>query len=80
MLAIEILSSSDTQDEIDEKIDDYLAAGVALVWIVDAHDQTVTIYRAGMEPEFVNVRQELTAEPRLPGFRVAGKEFFARLV
>jgi Uma2 family endonuclease len=76
VLAIEILSPSDTQVEIDEKIDDYLAAGVALVWIVDPHDQTVTIYRADKEPELVNIRQELTAEPHVPGFRVAVKEFF----
>lgn len=77
VLAVEILSPSDTQDEIDEKIDDYLAAGVALVWIVNAHHQTVTIYRPGTAPEFVNVRQELIGDPHLPGFRVAVAEIFA---
>lgn len=77
VLAVEILSPNDTQDEINEKIDDYLAAGVALVWIVDPHDQTVTIYRPKQEPELVNVRQELSGDPHLPGFRVAVAEVFA---
>jgi Uma2 family endonuclease len=77
VLAVEILSPSDTVEEIKEKIDDYLAAGVALVWIVDPHDQTVTVYRKGARPELVNVDQELKAEPSLPGFCVKAAEVFA---
>jgi Uma2 family endonuclease len=77
VLAVEILSPNDTVEEINEKIDDYLAAGVALVWVVNPHDQTITIYRANTEPELVNVRQELSGEPHLPGFRVAAAEVFA---
>lgn len=76
VLVVEILSPSDTEEQINEKIDDYLAVGVALVWIIDAHDRTVTIYRPGAEPELVNVRQELTAEPHLPGFRVPVGQLF----
>jgi Uma2 family endonuclease len=77
VLAVEILSPSDTLEEINEKIDDYLAAGVALVWIVDPHDQTITVYRANAVPELVTIRQELSAEPHLPGFRVAAAQIFA---
>ena len=35
VLVVEILSPYDTQDEIHEKIDAYLGAGVPLVWIVE---------------------------------------------
>jgi Uma2 family endonuclease len=77
VLAVEILSPNDTLDEINEKIDQYLAAGVSLVWIIDPHDRTVTIYRPNQEPEFVNVRQELSGEPHLPGFRVPVADLFA---
>jgi Uma2 family endonuclease len=77
ILVVEILSPNDTQDEIDEKIDEYLAAGVALVWIIDPHDRTVLIYRQGEEPELVNIRQDLTAEPHLPGFCVPVAQLFA---
>jgi Uma2 family endonuclease len=77
VLAVEILSPNTTQDEINEKIDEYLAAGVALVWIIDPRHRTVTIYRPDQEPELVNVRQELSGEPHLPGFRVPVAELFA---
>lgn len=77
VLAVEILSPSNTVEEIDEKIDSYRAAGVPLVWIVDPHDRTVTIYRPNQEPETVNIRQELSGEPHLPGFRVPVADLFA---
>src|SRR5207248_6325358 len=54
VLAAEILSPNDTQEDINAKIDEYLDAGVALVWIIDPHDRTVLIYRKGEEPELVN--------------------------
>lgn len=76
-LIVEILSPSNTMEAIDEKIDVYQKVGVPLIWVIDPHDRTVTIYRLDAEPELVNITQELTAEPHLPGFRVAVKEFFA---
>jgi Uma2 family endonuclease len=76
VLAVEILSPGNTIEEIHEKIDSYLDAGVALVWIVDPSLRTVTILRPGAEPELVNVRQELSAEPHLPGFRVPAASLF----
>jgi Uma2 family endonuclease len=76
VLAVEILSPRDREEEINETIDVYLDAGVALVWIIDPRDQTVTAYRPGAAPELFNVRQELSAEPHLPGFRVPVAELF----
>ncbi len=76
-LIVEILSPSDTIEDIEEKIDLYQNAGVPLIWIIDPHYRTITIYRLDREPELVNIRQELTAEPFLPGFRVAVAEIFA---
>jgi Uma2 family endonuclease len=78
VLAVEILSPTTTQEEIDEKVDQYLAAGVPLVWLVDPHFRTVRVHRPGAEPELFNVTQELSAEPHLPGFRVAVARIFAR--
>ena len=77
VLAVEILSPNDTQEEIDEKVDKYLRAGVALVWVIDPHDETVRIYRKNRAPELVNVAQHLTGDPELPGFHVAVSEIFA---
>jgi Uma2 family endonuclease len=76
VLAVEILSPSDTQEEIDEKIDSYLAAGVALVWVIDPHDRTVTVYRPDARPKLFNEDQELTGDPHLPGFRTPVARLF----
>jgi Uma2 family endonuclease len=76
VLAVEVLSPSDREEEINEKVDLYLQAGVALVWLVDPHFRTVHVYRPNAEPELFNVRQELTAEPHLPGFRVPVAKIF----
>jgi len=77
VLAIEILSPSNTVEDIDEKLDSYLQAGVPLVWLIDPHFRTVTIYRPGQPPEMVNVHQEISADPHLPGFRVPVAQLFA---
>jgi Uma2 family endonuclease len=77
VLVVEILSPSDTQEIIDQKMDTYRGAGVPLIWVIDPHDQTVTVYRPDAAPELVNVNQDLTAEPHLPGFRVSVATLFA---
>jgi Uma2 family endonuclease len=76
-LIVEILSPSDTIEEIGAKIEVYQNAGVLLIWVIDPDDRTVTIYRLDAEPQLVNVKQELVGEPQLPGFRVAVAEIFA---
>jgi Uma2 family endonuclease len=77
LLAVEILSPSDKQEEIIEKIDLYLGAGTALVWIVEPRFRTVTVYRPDAEPQLFNERQQLTAEPHLPGFSVPVARLFS---
>ncbi len=76
VLAVEILSPNDTQVEINEKIDGYLEAGVRLVWVIDPHHRTIEVFRGGAEPALVNVSQELSGEPDLPGFQVAAAQLF----
>lgn len=75
-LVVEILSPSDTQEDIDEKIDEYLAAGVPFVWIVDPHDTTVTEYRPGAKPRLYATGDEIACEPHMPGFRAAVADIF----
>lgn len=75
-LCVEILSPSEMMERIDEKTDTYLAAGVPLVWLLDLHDKSVTIYRPGAEPELFNRLMDITAEPHLPGFRAKVADLF----
>jgi Uma2 family endonuclease len=76
VLAVEILSPNDTVEEIHEKITAYQHAGVSLVWVLDPYSRTVTVHRPDAEPELFNVRQELSGEPHLPGFRVPVARLF----
>jgi len=69
VLAVEILSPSDKQEDVLDKVQDYLDAGVPLVWVAEPVFKTITVYRPGTEPQMFTVKQELTAEPHLPGFR-----------
>lgn len=76
VLAVEILSPSDTTEEVDEKIELYLETGVAIVWVIQPRFRTVTVYSPDAEPRLYNATQELTAEPHLPGFRVPVAHLF----
>jgi Uma2 family endonuclease len=75
-LAVEILSPYDVLDEINEKIDTYLLAGVPLVWVVDPRRRTFAVYRPKATPSLVTEPQELSGEDVLPGFRAAVGEIF----
>lgn len=70
LLAVEILSPNDKLEDVDAKIDEYLAAGVALIWIVNPHRRTVIVHRPDAKARLLNADEELTAEPHLPGFRM----------
>jgi Uma2 family endonuclease len=76
VLAVEILSPTDRQDEITEKVQEYLTAGVAHVWVIEPIFRTAIVYRPGGVPEPLNETGELTAEPHLPGFRVRVADLF----
>ena len=76
VLAVEILSPSDTLEDIDEKVELYLEMGVAIVWVVHPRFRTVTVYRPGADPVMFSGTQELTAEPHLPGFCVSVDRLF----
>lgn len=76
VLAAEVLSPSDKHEDVTEKVEEYLAVGVAAVWILDPDFDTVTVHRPDRKPQLFNRDDELTAEPHLPGFRVRVAELF----
>ena len=75
-LAVEVLSPSDKQEDIDDKITSYLAAEVPHVWVVQPRFRTVTVFRPGAVPRLYSVEDEIDAEPHLPGFRAAVATIF----
>jgi tetratricopeptide (TPR) repeat protein/tRNA A-37 threonylcarbamoyl transferase component Bud32 len=73
-----IANTAVLEEEVNEKVDEYLAVGVPLIWVVDPHFRTVRVYRPGAEPELFNVQQDLSGDPHLPGFRVPVAQLFPR--
>jgi len=76
VLAVEICSPSDKQEDMLEKVTEYLKAGVKLVWVVEPIFRTVCVYRPDAPPVMFNDTQEISGEPHLPGFRAAVAEMF----
>ena len=59
------LSPSNTWEEITDKVVEYLAGGVALVWLIDPVFRTVTVYRPDVRPTLSNEDQEAPDGARL---------------
>ncbi|HEX2279999.1 MAG TPA: Uma2 family endonuclease [Candidatus Tectomicrobia bacterium] len=76
-LVVEILSKHDTVEEISARIDDWLGAGVQMLWVVDPFRRTVTIYRSGRDPVLLGEHGTLEGDPVVPGFRCPVAEIFA---
>jgi Uma2 family endonuclease len=75
-LCVEIRSPHDTRRRISEKVREYLARGVRMVWVVDPDDRTVTVYRQPGEGRVLWETATLTGEDVLPGFTCRVGEFF----
>jgi Uma2 family endonuclease len=75
-LAVEVLSKNDIGNEVDEKVTEYLAAGVQLVWIVHPKRREVHVYRPSGRHEILSSDAEIADEAVLPGFRCKVEEFF----
>jgi Uma2 family endonuclease len=76
-LVVEILSKNDTVEDISDKIDDWLGAGVQMLWIIDPFRRTVTIYQPGHDPRLLGEHGTLEGEPTISGFRCPVAEIFA---
>ncbi len=75
-LAVEVLSPGDRMGEVDEKIEEWLAAGCGAVWVVDPKLQTVTIYRSRTDVQIKAAGETLVGDPVVPGFSCAVDELF----
>src|SRR3990167_752546 len=58
-LAIEVLSPEDTASEVQKKVEEYLAGGVRLFWVVDPATKTVTAYRSHQDVKVFPQDQEM---------------------
>lgn len=59
-----------------QRIVDYVEAGVRLVWAIDPHSRTATVYRSDGSARLVRRDEALEGEEVLPGFSLPLTELF----
>ncbi|MFN0052304.1 MAG: Uma2 family endonuclease [Planctomycetales bacterium] len=75
-LAVETMSPHDTVREVDEKPQEWLAAGTALVWVINPRQKIVTVYRADNSVHRLATGDLLSGEEVVPGFQFPVSEIF----
>ena len=75
-LAVEVISPNDLAWEVEAKVEEYLRAGVRLVWVIDPHTRTVRVHRADGTAGRLRQEDELSGEDVIPGFRCAVRDLF----
>jgi Uma2 family endonuclease len=68
-LAAEIVSKADSAEALLARLEDYLRAGIRLVWVVYPDQSLVYAYNSATSVKILQVGDELVGEPILPGFR-----------
>lgn len=75
-LTVEILSPTDRPDQVRLKLDEYFAAGVLQVWVIDPASRTVHLHRHGGEHLTLAPGAVLTGGDVLPGFELPVDDIF----
>lgn len=75
-LAVEVISPSNTSEEIDRKVVDYFAAGVRLVWVLHPETRRLHVYESADTIHVVSATGTLDGGAVLAGFQLVLGELF----
>jgi len=75
-LAAEVVSPNDLFEEVMVKVEEYLAAGVRLVWVLDPFARRIHVFRADGTGTILRADDELSGEDVLPGFHCRVGDLF----
>lgn len=75
-LAVEIVSASNSWDEIRGKTREYFRAGVERVWVISVNQREAHIFHSPVDVMILSEQDSLT-DPLLPGFLLPLSELFA---
>ena len=65
---LELRSPSDSLCDVQDKMDEYMANGAQLGWLVDPEDRSVYVYRPGRPVERPENVESVSGDPAMPGF------------
>jgi Uma2 family endonuclease len=63
-----VKSPSDIFKKLQEKMDEYIANGGRLGWLIVPEKMQVHVYRPGQPTEVLDNPQTVSGDPELPGF------------
>ena len=77
-LAVEVVSETDNDFEIEAKVIQYQTAGVRLIWVIHPISQTVEVFRLseGLRSQRLLKEDELDGYEVIPGFKLAVSNLF----
>ncbi|MCL1470682.1 Uma2 family endonuclease [Argonema antarcticum] len=79
-LAVEILSPSNTVEEIHNKLVEYFENGARLVWVLHPKEKYVLVYRSAQSPDrLLKSTDSLDGEDIVPGFTLPIADLFQKL-
>jgi Uma2 family endonuclease len=79
-LAVEIMSPNDLEQDVSQKVDRYLSAGTARVWVVRPAAQSITVHRPGGDAHTYRLEDTLNSDDAgftVDGFELALGDIFA---
>jgi Uma2 family endonuclease len=75
--AVELRSKTDVLKTVQSKMQEYMANGVRLGWLIDPKSRQVEIYRLGQEVEVLESPMSLSGEDVLPEFSLDSSPLWA---
>jgi Uma2 family endonuclease len=78
-LAVEMISPTNRAPEVLQKIDEYFAAGVRLVWVVYCQPRQVYVYRSPVTIQVLTPQDTLEGDDVIPGFSLPVAKLFEDL-
>lgn len=77
-LAVEVLSETNTEEEMQQKLQEYFAGGTHLVWYIDPETRSARVFTSPDRHTVVDEQGVLDGADVLPGFQLRLGDIFAR--
>jgi Uma2 family endonuclease len=77
-LAVEVLSETNTEEEMRQKLQEYFAGGTRLVWYIDPQTRSARVFTAPDRPAVLDEQGVLDGAEVLPGFQLRLGDLFNR--
>ena len=75
-LAIEVVSPNDLAYEVEQKVEEYLDAGIRMVWVVFPNTKTINIYHSDRSVQKLSEANTIIAAEVIPGFSAPVRAIF----